>query len=607
MTNTTPRKQFMTRSTRVVRYAWRSFKALAADQPAIITIYLVAAVINIASGIGSLFFVSRILQGIYTTLAHPGTTSSSKIYLSLFYSVLFTLAEQLTYRIMDIAQRRSYLRFSGKLEQIYNDKIASLDAAHFEDQSFSALLARVNTDVGYKPGNYAYQSLQVLQALLRAIIPAAILVGFAPWMVPFVLLAALPSLYAEFRLSKVSWGLWEADSKKASLHYKLSWLLRSDKTLMEVRLLGIQNFLTSNIRELLEAIASKQDKIIKRATAVLIASRIVEIAVGFGLQLWILSRVVRRTMGFTIGTFTFYSGIVSQFSNAIGLLSSSITQFLQYDLFMIDYYKVLDTKNTVVDPPNPRPIHNPFQTLEFKKVSFAYKGSEVKALDNISFTLKQGEKLAIVGANGAGKSTLIKLLLRFYYPDEGQILVDGVDLRDIAIVDWYAQIGVLFQDFNRYPFDAQTNIEIGRIEATDGHWNTAAKQADAEALVRNLPFKQKTMLDISLDDGVDLSGGQWQRIALARTFYRNAELLILDEPTAAVDAAAEFEIFENIRKSQADKTTIIISHRFSTVRNADRIIVLNKGQLAESGTHAKLLTAKGIYADMFTKQAKGYR
>ena len=586
---------------------WRSFVALAVNQPGMMAVYICAALVNVGSGISALFFVSRILQGIYTALAHPGTIAPSKIYMSLLFSVIFGLLEQLTYKVMSIAERRSYFRYTAQLEEAYNSKIANLDAAYFEDQQFYARLSRVSGEVSWKPANHAYQTLQVVQATLRAIVPAIILLQFAPWMIPFILIGSIPSLLAEYKLSKVSWGIWQADSKKAIIHSKLSWLLRSQDSILEVRMLGVQSFLTTRIRELLESIAHKQDKLVKRASIWLVSSRILELLVSFLLQLWILHKVVSRAPGFTIGTFTFYSGMVGQFSNAIGLLSAATTEFLEYDLFMKDYYQIMDTKNTVIDPSKPTPIANTFSTITFEHVSFSYKGNRKKALDDVTFTLHRGDKLAIVGVNGAGKSTLIKLLLRFYYPSSGRILVDGVDIRDIAIQDLYQQIGALFQTFNHYPLNVQTNINIGRIDDDAHDWKKAARMADASELIAQLPRKEKTVLDISLEDGIDLSGGQWQRIALARAFYRNAELLILDEPTAAVDAKAEYEIFENIRKNQANKTTIIISHRFSTVRNADRIIVLDAGKIVEMGTHEELVDVQGIYHDMFTKQAAGYR
>lgn len=574
-----------------------------------VAVYAIAAVVNVGAGIAALFFVSRILQGIYNALAHPGSTKPSSLYLLLLLSVSFGLLEQLTYKVMSIAERRSFLRYNGELEEVYTYKLANLDAAFFEDQTFNALLARVNSDVNWKPANHAYQSLIVVQAGLRAIVPAILLISFAPWMIPLIVLGSIPSLVAESHLSRIKYNIWQTDTKKATLHYKLSELLRSQKEILEIRLFGIQGFITSQMRELMEGITSKQDLAIKKASLSLIGARIVEVGVSFILQLWILSRVISRIPGFTIGTFTFYSGIIGQLSNAIGLMSNAITEFFELDLFMTDYYQVLDTENKMVDPAQPVRLTKLFSTIEFENVSFQYDGTATPALNDVSFVIKRGDKLAIVGDNGAGKSTIIKLLLRFYYPTSGRILVDGIDTRQIAIADLYTQIGVLFQTFNHYPIDAKANITIGNIakSLTGEGWRQAANLADASTIIADLPHKEKTMLDISLDNGVDLSGGQWQRVALARAFYRDAELLILDEPTSAVDANAEYEIFENIRQNQANKTTIIISHRFSTVRQAERIIVMRSGSVVESGSHEQLIKQGQLYAQMFNRQAAGYR
>jgi ATP-binding cassette subfamily B protein len=281
-------------------------------------------------------------------------------------------------------------------------------------------------------------------------------------------------------------------------------------------------------------------------------------------------------------------------------------------LYVNDYFELLALKPRL--PENPHPVAvapaGPPPRIEFDNVTFHYPGSKHNVLSGVSFTLEPGAGLAVVGANGAGKTTLIKLLLRLYDPTTGRILVDGVDLREVDAASWYRRIGALFQDFNRYDsLSVRDNIALGRPEAraTLEEVKAAAAEAGSDAFIEEYPQAYNQILNRSYQDGIEPSGGQWQRIALARAFYRNADILILDEPTSAIDAKGEFEIFEQIAASQRDKSTIIISHRFSTVRNADTIIVLEDGRITERGTHDELVKLRGRYHELFELQASGYR
>jgi ATP-binding cassette subfamily B protein len=247
--------------------------------------------------------------------------------------------------------------------------------------------------------------------------------------------------------------------------------------------------------------------------------------------------------------------------------------------------------------------------ITFKNVSFTYPGQIAAVFENLNLEIKAGEHIALVGENGAGKSTLIKLLLRFYLPTSGQILVDGQDLQAITIESWYVQLATLFQDFNQYPLSIAENIEIGRsnqkVDTT--LLQKASKFGSVDELVKGYKHGWETVLDSSFEKGVEPSGGQWQRVALARAFYRNANMIILDEPTSAIDAKAEYDIFNNIFKHYKDKTALIVSHRFSTVRRADRIVVLDSGKIIEQGSHKELMRKGGLYHELFSKQAEGYK
>ncbi|MGC1176528.1 MAG: ABC transporter ATP-binding protein, partial [Candidatus Saccharimonadales bacterium] len=309
--------------------------------------------------------------------------------------------------------------------------------------------------------------------------------------------------------------------------------------------------------------------------------------------------------------FSFYSGIILQFGSSLGLIVNSFAFLSDNNEYMKDLFKLFDTKPALPLPAKPVKLtKKQLPTIEFRGVWFRYPGNEEWALRDVSFTLKPCEKVAFVGENGAGKTTIIKLLLRFYDTKKGQILINGTDIKELDLPSYYHHIGVLFQDFNDYPLSVRDNIAMGRVEqfGDDVAVRNATTQADADKFIKSYPKEYEQILEIGFKDGIEPSGGQWQRIALARALFRDAGILILDEPTAAIDAKGEYAIFKTLEQHSEGKTTIIISHRFSTVRTAKQIYVIGHGKLAESGSHAELMKIKdGLYREMFDKQAEGYR
>jgi ATP-binding cassette subfamily B protein len=313
----------------------------------------------------------------------------------------------------------------------------------------------------------------------------------------------------------------------------------------------------------------------------------------------------------TLGDLTMYSGVLMQAQSTAGALMSSLADLYEQNLFLSNLFTFLKLQPRI--PPGGRGEPAPEilrSGLEMRNVTFQYPGISEPVLHNINLTVAPGEKIALVGENGAGKTTLIKLLARLYDPTEGIILLDGADLREVDIASLHARIGVIFQDFVQYPLTGRENIGFGQIEALedDARIQAAAQKSGAHNVLNSLPKGYDTVLGRWFDEeGPDLSVGQWQKIALARAYMRDAPILILDEPTASLDAKSEFEVFKHFKELAADRTVILISHRFSTVRMADRIIVLNNGHIAEQGTHEELLAAGGVYATLFNLQAEGYR
>jgi ATP-binding cassette subfamily B protein len=319
----------------------------------------------------------------------------------------------------------------------------------------------------------------------------------------------------------------------------------------------------------------------------------------------------RTIMGaLTIGTLTFLAGAILQASTNIQQMFSTLSGIADQALFLTDLLAFFGMEPAIRSKPNallaPRPIVRGF---EFRNVSFAYPGSSRLILNRLNFHLHPQERVALIGENGQGKTTIVKLITRLYDPTEGQVLLDGVDLREYSLEDLYREIGVIFQDFMRYEMTASENIAVGKIEAIDDSalLQMAAKKSLADEVVGRLPLKYEQMLGRRFDGGLDLSGGEWQKVALARAYLRDAQLLILDEPTAALDARSEFEVFRRFAELTQGKMALFISHRFSTVRMADRIVVLENGSIAEEGSHDQLSKLGGRYAEMFEMQAASYR
>jgi ATP-binding cassette, subfamily B, bacterial len=321
--------------------------------------------------------------------------------------------------------------------------------------------------------------------------------------------------------------------------------------------------------------------------------------------------LVRTLSGaLTLGGLTFLAGAFARSRSLIESLFSSFNNIAEQALYIKDLFDFFETRPGIVSPPNALPAPRPIQSgFEFRNVSFAYSGSERQVLNRVNFRFDAGERIALIGENGAGKTTLVKLLARLYDPTEGAILLDGVDLREYDVDSLRKEIGVIFQDYMRYDMQVRENIGFGRIDElrNQPRIEEAARKSLAEPLIAQLAGGYEQMLGRRFEKGVDLSAGQWQKIALARAYMRDAQVLILDEPTASLDARAEYEVFLRFADLTRDKMAVLISHRFSTVRMADRILVLADGEVIEQGTHKQLVALGGRYAELFELQAAGYR
>ncbi|MFI5207650.1 MAG: ABC transporter ATP-binding protein [Gemmatimonadales bacterium] len=503
--------------------------------------------------------------------------------------------------------------FSNIVSVRLMEHAATLDLRQFEDPEFYDHLERARRQTVGRIGLIALL-LGVAQNLITLVSLTAALILYVPWLLVLLVIAVLPSFIGETHYATLGYSLlFRWTPERRMLDY-LRFTGASDQTAKEIKLFGLSRWLTDRYAGLADAFY--------RANAVLavrhgIVAWLLAVfgALGYyGAYVWIIVLTVRGYQSpaglFTLGVLTFLAASFRQSRDLIQSVLLSTSQLYEQALYLRDLFTFFDMKPQIASRPGAHDVPRPVaRGVEFRDVGFRYQGSDKWAVRHLTFTLEPGERLALVGENGAGKTTLVKLLARLYDPDEGTILLDGVDLREYDVASLHRAIGVIFQDFVRYDFLLRENIGVGEIGAVDdrARIETAARRSLASELAGRMKGGYEQQLGRRFDGGVELSGGEWQKIALARAYLRDAEVLILDEPTAALDARAEYQVFVRFSELTKGKMAVLISHRFSTVRMADRILVLEKGQIIEQGTHAELVAKRGTYAELFELQAAGYK
>lgn len=484
---------------------------------------------------------------------------------------------------------------------------AQLDLDQFEDSEFYDKLERARRQTLSRTVLMS-QVLGQAQDTITIFFLAAGLVVFNFWLIILLIVAVIPAFLGESHFNEKTYSLvhgWTPERRE--LDY-LRYTGASDETAKEIKIFGLSDFLTDRFRFLSDKYFNANKSIaVSRAGWGLLFATIGSVGYYIAYMVIIIS-TVKGTL--SIGDLTFLAGSFARLRSLLETLLNKFSTISEGALYLKDFFEFFNLKPRI--KASERSIAFPHKIkygFTFENVGFRYQGSEKWAIRNLNFDLQAGEKLALVGENGAGKTTIVKLISRLYDPTEGRILLDGIDLRDYKPEELRREIGVIFQDFVKFQMTAGTNIAVGRIEEQDNtvKISDSARRSLAESVISTLPKGYEQRIGRRFADGIELSGGQWQKIALARAYMRDAQLLILDEPTAALDARAEYEIFQRFAELTAGKTVILISHRFSTVRMADRILVLENGQLAEIGTHDELLERDGMYADLFNLQARGYR
>ena len=518
------------------------------------------------------------------------------------------LASAVISQVRRLAEHVLNARLGHHINSAVIRKALALDLQYFEDASFYDKLQNARREADFRALGIINGGFLVVQNVITLLSFAAILLSFNPLIALILFGATIPSFIAQSKYSSLYFRLltWRAPESRRMSY--LEHVLTVDNTVKEVKLFGLGEPLLQRYNDLFWKFFEEDEHLARRRSLISLLWGLVASASYYVAYAWIIFEAAGGLI--TLGSMTLYLSLFRQSQGTFQGLFTNVNQLYENGLFMDNLFGFLKLTPQMARAEQPAQMPQHFeQGLEFRHVWFRYPGREDWALRDVSLQIAPGEKIALVGPNGAGKTTMIKLLTRLYDPNEGQILLDGVDLRDYDPDELRLRIGVIFQDFVKYQLTAKENIGFGQIDSLedDGRVSFAAERGGADEVVAELPEGMGTMLGRWFEKGHELSGGQWQKIALSRAFMRDGEVLVLDEPTAALDAEREYEIFQRFRELTNGKIAVLISHRFSTVRMADRIAVVEGGQISELGSHAELVALGGTYARLFEMQAEGYR
>jgi ATP-binding cassette subfamily B protein len=593
-----------------LRLIWQTSPSLTAGD---LTLRLVRALLPVATLYVGKLIIDEVVRLAGAHGTHPrlgdGLASGVLGHLALLLAVEFGLAvlSDGLGRLVSLFDSLLAEQFSNAISIRLMEHAATLDLEDFEDSELQDQLDRARRQTTGRM-TLMNQLFGQAQDLVTIVSFAAGLVVYAPWLIALLILALVPAFLGEAHFNSQSYSLdWVRTPERREIDY-VRQVGASVDTAKEVKIFGLNAFLIERFRQLSDTLYEDNRRLALRRAGwggLFTALGTVGYYLAYAFIVW-------RTLSgrFSIGDLTFLAGSFLRLRTLLEGLLTGFSQMAGQALYLDDLFSFFEIAPEIVSSADPRPFPSPVRDgFVFAGVGFRYPGAERWAVRGMSFTLRAGEVLALVGENGAGKTTLVKLLARLYDPDEGRILLDGHDLREYDLDALRANIGVIFQDFVRYDLTAAENIAVGRIEARGDRARIAgaAERSLADEVIAKLPAGYDQRIGKRFRTGVDLSGGEWQKVAIARAYMRDAQVLILDEPTAALDARSEFEVFQRFKELSEGKTAVLISHRFSSVRMADRILVLAGGKVEAMGTHEELLAQGGRYAELFELQAAGYR
>ena len=591
---------------KAIHFLPRFFKEIYTSSRSQFVLNLLCRLLNAFTPILILWVGKLIIDEIIVQAGTDGTSDLFTLWWYIGIELSIVVFSDLINRMVNLTDGLIGDLYSNYSSVAIIKKTRDLSISQLEDSEIYDKLERARTQTSGRV-SLMTNILSQFQSLIVAISLIAGLIYFEPWLIVLLIVSILPSFINELNFSTQRYSIARSwTHERRELDY-LRYIGANSNTAKEVKLFGLIDFISTRFEKLSHKYYLINRNLAVRRTLLGSLFNLLGTLSYYGAYILIILRAVAGII--TIGDLTFLSGSFNRLRNTLQGMFGRLTRISESALYLKDYFDFIDlsTDSAVIASPSAQiSIKSGFK---FQNVSFSYPGAKEKVLSNVNFELNIGEKMAFVGQNGAGKTTLIKLLLRFYKPDEGQILLDDRDIQAFDEAEYQALFGVIFQDFIKYDFNVKENIAVGDINQIEDNSaiQSAAKLSLADEFISEMPDGYSQQLGRRFTKGKDLSGGQWQKLALARAYIRDASIMILDEPTSALDAKAEYEAFQRFMGLTKGKTSIIISHRFSTVRMADRIIVLKNGTVTEEGTHETLMQNKGLYAELFTLQAAGYQ
>lgn len=590
----------------VFRYSHRAIQ-LVWSTSSVLTIAL--GILTVVAGVlpaGIAYVGSLIVDAVVGAMRAGGGNPARVIELVVLEGVLVASVAA-AQRGISLCQSLLRAQLGQRVNVMILEKALTLELQHFEDSEFYDKLTRARREASSRPLSLIMRTFGLVQNGISLVSYGALLAHFSPWAVAVLLFAGLPAFIAEAKFSGDAFRLFRWRSPETRMQIYLETVIGREDYAKEVKLYGLGPRLLDRYRDIFRRLYKEDRALTIRRDAWGFGLGLVATLALYAAYAWIAVSTVRSLI--SLGQMTMYLALFRQGQSAVSAMLSAVGGMYEDNLYLSTLYEYLETE-VPVPAGNAKYGPIPADGVRFEDVGFTYPGASEPALEHITLHLTPGESLALVGENGSGKTTLIKLLTRLYQPTSGRILLDGQDLAEWDEVALRQRVGVIFQDFARYQMLVGENVGAGdeQFFEDEPRWREAAEKGRASEFIETLPGGYKTQLGKWFKDGRELSGGQWQKIALSRAFMRTrADVLVLDEPTAAMDAQAEAEVFEHFRQLAKGRITILISHRFSTVRMADRIAVLDHGRMVEYGSHEELMSKDGRYAHLFTLQARGYR